>query len=192
MWVRFEGMRTLPYLLLFIASFHAYTQSSDQKAWTIIHGDKHVFKVETPHDWVRDTESAQKSGLVAFFYPKEFVTWNKVYAFAHGYDKTEGETLKTFKENNISRMRKRYPEMEVNENKAVGNPPILRSTMLTFTNLTDRYKEEAVYLETETSFVVLVYAASTKDYFDKYVNGFDEFIQNFKYLGTNIEEFRKK
>ena len=175
-----------------LSKIKAEIEGSDQKNWTIVYGDKHVFKVETPKNWVRDTESAQKSGLVAFFYPSTFKNWNAVYAFAHGYGKDVGEGIDSFIENDLIKFGKKYPQLDHQEIPLNAEPPILQGRMLSFKNLTDRYTEEVVYLETETAIITIVFAASTEAIYDQHVSGFNEFVATFKFLGTNLDDFRKK
>ena len=61
--------------------------------------------------------------------------------------------------------------------------------LYSFSNLTDRYKEEVVYSETESSFIVLSFSATTEANYKDYQPVFDLFVNSFKYRGDNPKPF---
>lgn len=73
-------------------------QTSDKPEVNIVYGDKHIFTIETPKDWINNREAAKTINLVCFFYPKsESDNEYKNYFYANGIDKlSTDESLKDF------------------------------------------------------------------------------------------------
>ena len=176
---------SLTFFIYFIGNGQTYNLDS----LTLIHGEGHVFKVETPQGWIRDTKTAEQMGLIAMFYPEE-LKWQQVYAFAHGYGKENGN-LDLFIQSDLKSFAQRYPEMTYKEIRSAGKPPILASKLISFSNLSDRFKEEVLYLETETAIITLVFAASTQEIYNLHVRGFDDFIKSFQFLGTRLDSLKR-
>ena len=59
----------------------------------------------------------------------------------------------------------------------------------TYSNLEDRYKEEVLYLETELSILVFVFATFSEEDYQNYLPVFDQLITSFNYRGNNPKPF---
>jgi hypothetical protein len=168
-----------------------FGQNEKNPEINIVYGEKHIFTIETPDEWINDKESAQKIGLVCFFYPKsEINKFNVNYCYAHGHDKeTPDENLDDFIKGDLEKFREKYPEFTF-EKIPVGITGGLRNGVLySFSNLTDRFKEEVLYSETDDSFIIFSFAAMTEEDYKKYQPVFDGFISSFNYRGNNPQPF---
>ncbi len=157
----------------------------------VVYGEKHIFTIETPENWVNDKISAQKVGLVCFFYPiSEKGIYNKNYMYAHGIDKGSAEeTLKNFIDEDLKKFRLKYPDFTIEKTSIEFTGGLRNGVLYTFSNLKDRFKEEVLYDETDDSFLIFSFAAMTSSDYDKYQSTFDEFINSFNYRGNNPQPF---
>lgn len=181
----------LIFIVFISANNWIYGQTINQPETNVVYGDKHIFTIETPDNWINDKVSAQKIGLVCFFYPKlETEKKKKNYIYANGIDKdSPNENLKDFIEGDLKKFRKKYPDFTF-EIIAVDFTGGLRNgTLYSFSNLTDRFKEEVLYGETDDSFLIFSFAAMTSEDYKKYQPVFDRFITSFNYRGNNPQPF---
>jgi hypothetical protein len=156
-----------------------------------VYGDKHIFTIETPKDWINDKELAQKFGLVCFFYPNNEIN-NKVknYFFANGIDKaSQKENLKDYIKIDLETYKKKYPKMTFTIEPLEFTGGVRNGSFYSFSNLSDRYKEDVLYSETDDSFIIISFSALTKEDYDKYRPIFDSFISSFNYRGNNPQPF---
>lgn len=167
------------------------SQTTNQPEINVVYGDKHIFTIETPTGWINDKESAQKIGLVCFFYPKSEIGKSNVnYCYAHGYDKAKPEeNLDDFIKSDLVKFREKYPDF-IFEKIPIGITGGLRNGVLySFSNLTDRFKEEVLYSETDDSFIIFSFSALTEEDYKNYQPIFDGFISSFNYRGNNPKPF---
>ena len=103
-------LKILIILFIGLVSIKSYGQEKLQPEINIVYGDKHIFTIETPPDWINDKELAQKNGLVCFFYPKsEMNQSNKNYFYANGIDKeSKAETLANFIKGDLKIFKEKY------------------------------------------------------------------------------------
>ncbi len=164
---------------------------SPQPELNVIYGAHHIFTIATPSDWINDKEMAKKVGLVSFFYPKDDSTKGQnVYFYAMGYDKDENnKDLESFAKGDLESFRKKYPKLTT-EKIELGLPGgIIDAIMYSFSNLTDRYKEDVVYLETDSAILVLIYAAATKEIYNSNLSIFNSFVASFQYRGNDPKPY---
>ncbi len=157
----------------------------------VIYGDNHIFTINTPTGWVNDKELASKIGIASFFYAQSDVDKNpKSYMYAMGYDKDQkNKDLKTFIQGDIANFKQKYPNLTYDEIRVEGAPPIIASRLLSYKDLDDRFGEEVLYMETDSSIIVLIFAAFTAEEFMKYQPAFDSFAGSFQYRGNDPKPF---
>ena len=167
-------------------------QSTEPKPETnVIYGTNHIFTIETPEGWVNDKQYAIKIGMVSFFYPKLDTTkGGKVHLFAMGYDKDEyNKDLTSFVNGDLETFKKKYPDFTHEKIDIRITGGIINAVMYSFGNLSDRFKEEVVYLETDSSVLVITYAASSEQNYLNYQPVFDNFLASFNYRGTDPKPY---
>jgi hypothetical protein len=157
----------------------------------IVYGAKHIFTVETPNNWTNDKESAKEIGLVCFFYPKaDSLNKQKSYIYALGIDKSEqNESLDSFIKGDLEKYKMKYPDFKCEVTNLGFTGGVKNGKLYSFSGLIDRYKEEVVYCETELSFIVFSFSATTEINYKDYQPVFDNFINSFKYRGDNPQPF---
>ncbi len=157
----------------------------------VIYGEHHIFTISTPEGWVNDKEAASSIGLISFFYNKEDQSKNtKSYMYAMGYDKdNETESLEAFMSGDIAHFKKKYPKLTYEQVETEKSGAIINAQMLSYSNLEDRYKEEVLYLETELSILVFVFATFSEEDYQNYLPVFDQLITSFNYRGNNPKPF---
>jgi hypothetical protein len=176
-------------LLQSIFAFHSYGQYQPEQ--NVIYGDQHIFTISTPEGWVNDKESASKIGLVSFFYSKSDVDKEpKSHMYAMGYDKDENnKELKSFMNGDIANFKKKYPKLTYEQIEIGKSGGIIDATMLSYSNLDDRFKEEVIYLETEFSVLVFVFSTFSEADYKSYQPVFDQLVASFNYRGSNPQPF---
>jgi len=179
------------FLCLSLFNSSASGQDSQKPEINVIYGEKHIFTIETPENWVNDRDYAQKIGLVCFFYPKdEKARKQKNYFFANGIDKeSSNETLDSFIKDDLKNFRQKYPDFKFDKIRVAFTGGLKDGVLYSFSNLTDRYKEEVLYGKTEDTFLIFSFAAMTKEDYEKYQPVFDRFIASFNYRGNNPKPF---
>lgn len=157
----------------------------------VIYGKKHIFTVETPQGWINDKEFAKSIGLVCFFYAKADANVSqKSYIYANGIDKySPDETLDVFIDGDLKKFREKYPDLTYEILDVGFTGGVTGGKLYSFANLSDRYKEEVLYGETNSSILVFSFSATTEDDYEKYQPVFDAFIQSFNYRGNNPQPF---
>src|SRR5688572_8413238 len=181
-------------LILGTSNFNfGFAQSEQKKApeLNVVYGDKHIFTIETPEGWINDKESAQKIGLVNFFYTKgDTSVKQKCYIYANGYDKAAmNETLERFIKGDLETYRKKYPDYKYEIVNIGFTGGVKNGKLYSFSNLKDRYKEEVLYAETESTIIVFSFSATTEKDYKNYQSVFDAFVKSFKYRGDNPKPF---
>lgn len=157
----------------------------------VVYGEKHIFTVETPDGWINDKEFAQKIGLVCFFYAKaDAQVGQKSYIYANGIDKEDPEeTLDDFIVGDLKKFREKYPDLSYEKIDVAITGGVKGGILYSFANLSDRFKEEVLYIETDSSILVFSFSATTEDDYTKYQPVFDAFIQSFNYRGNSPQPF---
>ncbi len=157
----------------------------------VIYGEEHIFTVETPQNWINDKKAAESIGLVSFFYSKDDKDKaKKSYFYAMGYDKDEHNSdLATFMAGDLKTFKKKYPDLTYEEIKVGVTGGVIDGRMLSFDNLSDRYREEVIYMETEYSILVFSFSTFTKEDYLNYQPVFDAFTSSFKYRGNDPKPY---
>lgn len=115
----------------------------------VIYGANHIFTVETPEGWINDKQAASTIKLVSFFYAKsDSKKSKKSYMYAMGYDK-DGQNMdfKSFIDADLSKLKKKYPALAYEEIAIGATGGMINARMYAFDNLSDRYREEVIYME---------------------------------------------
>jgi len=178
-------------VLPFLIVFNVYSQDHKPDV-NVIYGDHHIYTVETPLGWINDKAAAQSIGLTNFFYnEKDQDKKYRSYIYTNGIDKSSSlESIIAFTKADIEVFLKKYPDAKMNTVELDHTPPILDGMMISFSNLSDRYKEEVIYLETKETIIIISFAAFTEEDYDNYKEILDnEFIPSFKYRGNNPKPF---
>ncbi len=168
-----------------------YGQDEKTPELNVIYGKKHIFTIDTPDDWINDKELAKKIGLVCFFYPsKDKNKIKKNYFFANGIDKASSdENFADYIKIDLDKLLKKYPDLTYERTPADFTGGIKNGVLYSFSNLTDKYKEEVVYMETNDAFLIFTFASMTEKDYKKYQTVFDKFIASFNYRGNNPKPF---
>lgn len=179
--------------IISISNF-CYAQSEQRKKapdMNVVYGDKHIFTIETPLGWFNDKENAQKIGLVNFFYAKvDSSIIQKSYMYATGYDKGKrNNSLEEFIRGDLETYRKKYPNYKYEIAKIGFSGGVKNGKLYSFSNLKDRYKEEVLYAETESTIIVFSFSVQTEKDYKNYQSVFDTFVKSFNYRGNNPKLF---
>jgi hypothetical protein len=168
-----------------------FGQNAKSPEINVVYGKKHIFTIETPDNWINDKDFAQKIGLVCFFYPKKEKNESKRnYFFANGIDKgSSKETIANFINGDLGQFRKKYPDMTFAKTPVEITGGLRNGILYSFSNLTDKYKEEILYGETDDSFLIFSFSALSSGDFELYQPVFDKFIASFKYRGNDPKPF---
>jgi hypothetical protein len=183
--------RTIFFISLAIFSNSILSQTTIQPEMNVVHGDKHIFTIETPKGWINDKESAQEIGLVCFFYPKTEIGKPHInYCYAIGYDKENAdENLEAFIKADLIKFRKKHPNLTFEIIKVDVTGGLSNAVLYSFSNLTDRFKEEVLYSETDDSFIIFSFSALTEEDYETNQPIFDGLIASFNYRGNNPKPF---
>ena len=174
-------MKIATTLILFASLFNsAFGQNESKPEMNVVYGDNHIFTIETPNGWINDKTLAQKIGLVCFFYPMdENEIVNKNYFYANGIDKESPvETLEEFIKGDKEVFGKKYSDLTYEEIPIDFTGGLRNGVMLSFSNLTDRFKEEVIYVESDDSILIFSFAAMTEEAYQEYQPIFDGFISS--------------
>jgi len=184
-------LRVLIILFIGLVSLKSNGQDKLQPEINVVYGDKHIFTIETPLDWINDKELAQKNGLVCFFYPTSEINQSKKnYFYANGIDKeSKMENLEDFIKGDLKKFKEKYPDLTYEKIPVEFDGGLRNVVLCSFSNLTDRFNEQVLYCETDDSFIVFSFAAMKKVDYGKYQPVFDEFISSFNYRGNNPQPF---
>jgi hypothetical protein len=157
----------------------------------VIYGDHHIFTINTPTGWVNDKVAASKIGLVSFFYAQgDSSKQRRSYFYAMGYDKgSKEESLSTFIDADLKTFKNKYPNFKYDKVEVGTSGGIINGEMYSFNNLSDRFREEVVYMETIEAILVFSFAAFTEQEFNSYQPVFDDFISSFNYRGNNPKPY---
>ena len=179
--------------LLFLTLFAKWTFGQNDKGpeTNVVYGEKYIFTIETPYGWINDKDLAHKIGLVCLFYPEEEkVETNKNYFYANGIDKkTSEESLTNFINDDIEHFRKKYPDLTFKKIPVEISGGLRNGVVYSYSNLTDNYKVEVLYAETDDSFLIFSFASKTLEDYKTYQPVFDQFIASFIYRGNNPKPF---
>lgn len=172
-------------------SFAQSEQKKKASELNVVYGDKHIFTIETPEGWINDKKNAQKIGLVNFFYAKSDASIKqKSYMYANGYDKdTVNYSLEEFIKGDLETYQKKYPDYKYEIVKIAFTGGVRNGKLYSFSNLKDRYKEEVLYAETESTIIVFSFSATIEKDYKNYQSVFDAFVKSFNYRGGNPKPF---
>ncbi len=186
-----KSAKTILIIVFSIINNWIFSQTANQPEINVVYGDKHIFTIETPTNWINDKESAQKVGLVCFFYPiTEINKTHLNYCYVNGIDKTiSDENLDDFIKGDLEKFRKKYPDLTFEKVPVEITGGIRNGVLYSFSNLTDRFKEEVLYSETDDSFIIFSFSVETDEDYEKYQPIFDEFVSSCNYRGNNPQPF---
>ncbi len=168
-----------------------FSQTTERPEINVVYGKKHIYTIETPSGWINDRELAKKYGLVNLFYHKSDSLINqKSYIYAFGIDKdTSDETLDNFIKGDFEKYSTKYPDFKYEKVEIGFTGGIKKGMLYTFSDLTDRFKEEVLYCETDSAFLIFSFSATTEQNYFDYQPVFDSFINSFQYRGNNPKPF---
>jgi hypothetical protein len=176
---------------IFNFGFAQSEQKKNAPEINVVYGDKHIFTIETPEGWINDKDNAKKIGLVNFFYVRaDSLIKQKSYLYANGYDKAAtNETLEGFIKGDLETYHKKYPDYKYEIVNIEFTGGVKNGKLYSFSNLKDRYKEEVLYAETESTIIVFSFSATTEKDYKNYQSVFDAFVKSFNYRGDNPKPF---
>ena len=178
----------------FIFFQYALCQINVAPQVNILYGDKYVFTMETPKNWINDYLFAYKVGLESFFYSNsDLKKVQKSYFYAKGVDKSESsESLNKFIKKDIDNFKKIKSDLKYKSIKANFSDDIKNSKIYMFSNLPGYYMKEKVYLETDKAFIIFCFSARTMQNYKDYKPIFNKFIDSFSYLGDDPNLFKNE
>lgn len=170
---------------------YSFGQNDKSPEINVVYGEKHIFTIETPNGWINDKASAQKVGLVCFFYPKTEIGKSHLnYCYVNGYDKENSdENLNNFIKGDLAKISKKYPNFTYEKNTVEITGGLRNAILYSFSNLTNRFKEEVLYSETDDSFIIFSFSAKSEEDYKNYQPIYDGLIASFNYRGNNPQPF---
>jgi hypothetical protein len=165
-------------------------QESDKEAVEaeiLVSGNNYTFTIHTPPKWINDKEVAAQFGLKCFFYPLDSSSESFTsYMYALGIEKdTTFSSLESFIEKDLKKFKIKHPDYTHEITEIMHGEDIIDAKLISFSNLSDRYKEEVLYNETDSAVIVITFTALEQTDYDKYLSQFEDFVHSFKYLGNN-------
>ena len=178
----------------------ADTNGSDN--FYLIHGRNHLFKVFPSQPWVNDTEYASSLGVASFFKPAQpviedpknpYIKNNDLYIYAQGWDKANKDsTFEKFIHDDQQEIINKYKKIKITKvefNFAKMNH-IKNAAYFVIENIPGRYREDCLFLETDSAIINIVYSGVNKKLFELYKDDFAKFVSKFEFLSSNPEEIR--
>ena len=89
----------------------------------------------------------------------------------------------------LRKLKKKYPALAYEEIAIGASGGIINAKMYAFDNLSDRYREEVIYMETKESILVFSFSAFTEMDYESYQPVFDKFVSSFNYRGNDPKPF---
>lgn len=158
----------------------------------VIYGDTHIFTVDRAENWILDRELAASQGIGSFFYPADNGSKTETYFYATGWEKpSKDSTLSEFIETNISQIKQSFPNVAYKKVKQGASGAIRQAWMYTYENMGNRFKEDVIYLESDTTVINLVFSTKSEVSYKKYVKDFDKMASSFEYLSSDPEIIKK-
>ena len=168
----------------------------------LIHGRNHVFKVYPPQPWVNDAEYAKSLGVATFFKPEQpfiedpknpYIKNSDLYIYAQGWDKAnKGSTFEKFIHDDQQEIMNKYKKVKITKvefNFSKMNH-IKSAAYFVIENIPGRYREDCLFLETDSTIINIVYSGVNKKVYDHYKDDFAKFVSKFEFLSSNPEEIR--
>lgn len=185
-------------VLLFILIFTAGLFSLSYSEVALIYGNKHLFSISTPDDWIFDRELANQIGLPHFIFPSSEIDSEekKIFIYAIGADRPEGSkrTIHDFINYDTNNFLSRIPNLKI-EKENITFTNIVKNDFLSglyyvyrFIFPTGRY-ECVVYIDAIETVVTIVYSADNLENFDKYYKDFIYVVNSFDFLGRNVKVY---
>lgn len=177
------------------------TNKSDN--FYLIYGRNHVFKVYAPEYWVNDSEFAKSLGVASFFKPAQPVIEDPknpsiensdLYIYAHGWDKAnKNSTFEKFIHDDQQGIFDKYKNVKITklEFDFTKMNHIKNAAYFVIENIPGRYKEDCLFLETDSTIINIVYSGASKNPYDTYKADFDKFVSKFEFLSSNPDEIRE-
>jgi hypothetical protein len=168
----------------------------DSGATKMIYGEKHVFTVITPANWVTDTDAEMQSGIPYLIRPDNAADWNNVYIYALGFDKPDNsrETIKTFVAGDVKDFKRNHPGIKIKkldfQFENIKNSKTLSGKYFIheFSSFDDTYKEITVYIEFPQGVGTLVFSAKTQEAYEEYFNAFIGLVHSFQFIAASRPE----
>jgi hypothetical protein len=85
--------------------------------------------------------------------------------------------------------RNKYPDYKYEAVKIEFSGGVKNGKIYSYSNLKDRYKEEVLYAETESTILIFAFSATTENDYQNYQTVFDAFVKSFNYRGDNPKPF---
>lgn len=163
-----------------------FHQINAQNNTIIVSGKNYAFTIETPINWVNDTILAKNFRLNCFFYPaSDNSSELNSYMYPLGINKLKSdETLKDFLEKDSVAFRLKHPNFKIQTTPLKNKAGIINSLRFTYSNLEERYKEEVVYNETDSAFIIIAFSAIDQNDYDRYLSVFDSLLCSFEFKGS--------
>ncbi len=188
--------RSIKFLFLLILFFWISVVQGQQipDNVNVAKGQKYVFTVESPEGWYNDKSMARQFGLDCFFYPPQDTLDDlKNYIYILGVSKKNPEiNLDSFIIKDLKKFTDEFPEVTYDTVPVKSGDGIINSKYYSFTNLGDRYREEVLYSEADSSFIIITFTTKGKEDFEAYFPLFKSFVNSFQYQGNDPKAYDQK
>ncbi len=192
--MRFYRFRLILFFLFVFIQLSFGQEQEIPESVNVARGLKYVFSVESPEGWYNDKALARQFGLDCFFYPpKDTLDDLKNYIYALGVSKhSKDENLDGFIKKDLKKFTDEFPEVSYDTVPVKCKGGIIKSKYYSFSNLGDRYREEVLYSEADSSFIIITFTTKEKEDYEKYFSLFNKFVNSFQYLGNDPKAFKLK
>ena len=185
-----NNLRQILFVTVLVSYYSGVNGQEKTPEINVVYGDKHIFTIQTPANWVNDRRVAKEIGLVNFFYPvTDSLVGQKSYMYANGYDKKPSETLQSFIDADLKKYKNKYPNFRFEKIDVGFNGTVKNGQLYSVSNLHDRFKEEVLFAETDESIIVFTFSATTEENYQRYQPVFDTFVSSFVFRGNNPKPF---
>jgi hypothetical protein len=191
-------MKLITTLILFFLLVGCSVDINGSNNYYLINGRNHIFKVFAPQLWTNDAEHAKSLGIASFFIPAQpFIENPKngdLYIYAQGWDKANKDsTFEYFIQEDQKEILKKFKNVKITKkdfNFSKMNH-IKNAAYFVIENIPGRFKEDCLFLETDSTIVNIVYSAANKELYDVYKDEFDKSLTKFEFLSSDPVEIKK-
>lgn len=181
-------MKKLTLIFVFASSIMVSPPKLFAQDTITVHTAKLHFTLNPPQNWVNDSLLAQQFGLPCFLYPNTLDTTDfEEYFYALCIDKQNPvDSLSNFIARDIDKFKVDNPDLIMTLDTLDNFKNINKAVQYTFSNLYDNHIERVIYADTQTSFIVFSFAATTPEHLKKYAPDFERFIYSLKFSANSF------
>ena len=150
-----------------------------------------------------DFEYAKSLGVASFFKPEQpFIEAPKnpyienidLYIYAQGWDKVnKNSTFESFIQEDQKNILKKIKDVKITKKDFNFSKMshIKNAAYFVIENIPGRYKEDCLFLETDSTIINIVYSGVNKELYDLHKDEFEKFLTKFEFLSSDPIEIKK-